>query len=915
MGKLILKVFWGSVAACFFAITLVVSTIIYFSLSLPQISSLSDYKPPIPSQILSKRGVVLAEIGIEKREIVKMEDIPKVIIDAFLSAEDDSFYEHKGVDYFGVLRALIVNIKAGKVVQGGSTITQQVAKSLLLSNERSISRKIKDFLLAQKIEKRFSKEEILYLYLNQVYLGGGFYGVKSAFRGYYGKELVEATIAEAAMIAGLLVAPGKYSPYINPGYAKKRQAYVLKRMYENKRISFEELQKAKSEVLEFKIRKKRGFKAGYFTDWVRQRVVKVIGEEKFLKEGFRVQTTLDWSLQRIAEKEVKRGVKEIDKRQGFLGPIASLDDSSQEDSFEINFRRDVLRDASQFFTLGEDDQRKYQYEIDEEGVSQIEDAHKEKVLDLGGKNFYPGYIKSDPFIKHLIVGNTYKAIVKKVDDSSRIVYVSLGKVTGIIPFNYFSWAHERVIDEKRKYFQPLMVPSKILKKGDVVLVELKRLKVRATSYFYKTFLKRIRKQKEIYKKVRAEKYLLCMLDQEASAQGALVSVSPKNGDIISFVGGKDFEKSQFNRAIQSKRQPGSSFKPFLFAAALENGFTPSSVIIDSPEALGGVNQDLNWKPRNYDGKFKGPITFRKALEQSRNVPTIKIAKELGVSKITDFVKRIGLNVRLEEDLSLALGSFGVSLVDIVSAYSIFPNGGKKVQLKSIVSIVDRDGNYYDFNEYKQSKAEEVKESKDEFLTSEEVLSENLEGKDFESDGLTKKVNPYHLSLGGDQVYDRRLSYIMSNLLKGVVVNGTGRRAKSLSHFLGGKTGTTNSYVDAWFLGFSHNLVTGVWTGFDDNKTLGFGETGSRSALPIWKGYMSAGLKKYGEHDFKIPLGIINVLIDPKKGTLADENTQETFMEAYVEGTEPGVQDMMALSESKEHEGSEILGDDEYYNNQ
>ena len=247
-----------------------------------------------------------------------MEDIPKVVIDAFLSAEDDSFYEHKGVDYLGVLRALIVNIKAGKVVQGGSTITQQVAKSLLLSNERSISRKIKDFLLAQKIEKKFSKEEILYLYLNQVYLGGGFYGVKSAFRGYYGKELVEASIAEAAMIAGLLVAPGKYSPYINPGYAKKRQAYVLKRMYENKRISLEELQTAKKEVLKFKIRKKRHFKAGYFTDWVRQRVVKIIGEERFLSEGFRVQTTLDWSLQKIAEKEVKKVLKKLIKGRAFL---------------------------------------------------------------------------------------------------------------------------------------------------------------------------------------------------------------------------------------------------------------------------------------------------------------------------------------------------------------------------------------------------------------------------------------------------------------------------------------------------------------------------------------------------------------------------------------------------------------------
>ncbi|MDC0255464.1 PBP1A family penicillin-binding protein [Bacteriovoracales bacterium] len=904
MGKLILKIFWGSITAFFLAITSIVSVIIYFSLSLPQISTLSDYKPPVPSQILSKRGVVLAEIGLEKRDIAKMEEIPKVLIDAFLSAEDDSFYKHKGVDYLGVLRALVVNIKAGRIVQGGSTITQQVAKSLLLSKERSVSRKIKDFLLAQKIEKRFSKEEILFLYLNQVYLGGGFYGVKSAFRGYYGKELAEATIAESAMIAGLLVAPGKYSPYISPEYAKKRQSYVLKRMYENKRISIEEYKKAKNERLMFKIRRKKTFKAGYFTDWVRQRVISIIGEKRFLRDGFRVQTTLDWPLQKVAEREVRKGVKGIDKRQGFLGPLTTFNDLLQEEEFEINFRKEMLKGDSQYFYLTEDNQKKYEYEFDEEIFSKAITHQDEWIKEIGEKNFYPGYLKSDQFVKHLEVGKSYKAIVKKVDDYSRMIYVSLGKVTGVIPYNNFNWAHERVIDEKRKYFQPVTRPSKIVKKGDVILVEVKKAKVRATSYFHKPFLKRIKKQKDIYSKLRTERYVLCMLDQNADAQGALVSIAPKNGEIVSFVGGKDFEISQFNRAIQSKRQPGSSFKPFLFAAALENGFIPSSIIIDSPEALGGVNDDLNWKPRNYDGKFKGPITFRKALEQSRNVPTIKIAKELGVSKITNFVKRIGLEVKLEEDLSLALGSFGVSLVDIVSAYSIFPNGGKKIKLKSIVSIIDRNGNYYDFSEYKDSKLAVEPEQKEEALEEE-----------FDNGEKVKKVNPYHLSLGGNQVYDRRLSYIMSNLLKGVVLNGTGRRAKSLSHFLGGKTGTTNSYVDAWFLGFSHNLVTGVWTGFDDNQTLGWGETGSKSALPIWKGFMNAGLKKFGEHDFKIPLGIINVLIDPKKGILADENTQETFMEAFVEGTEPGNQDNLTLSENKDQDSGDILADDEYYNNQ
>ena len=310
------------------------SVIAYFSFSLPQISSLKDYRPSIPSQILAKDGTVLAEIGKEKRSITQVEEIPKRIINAFLSAEDDNFYEHTGVDYFGVLRAAIANLRAGKVVQGGSTITQQVAKSLLLSSERSISRKIKDFLLARKIEKKLSKQEILFLYLNQVYLGGGYYGIKAAIKGYYEKELTEASIAETAMIAGLLVAPGKYSPYVNPKYAKKRQRYVLGRMFATNKITEKEYQDALSEKIKFRARKSNHFKAGHFTDWVRQRVIGLVGKEKFLNGGFKVLTTLDWDLQQVAEKEVLKGAKQIDKRQGFKGPIGFVEPEKHLEIFK-----------------------------------------------------------------------------------------------------------------------------------------------------------------------------------------------------------------------------------------------------------------------------------------------------------------------------------------------------------------------------------------------------------------------------------------------------------------------------------------------------------------------------------------------------------------------------------------------------
>ena len=422
------------------------------------------------------------------------------------------------------------------------------------------------------------------------------------------------------------------------------------------------------------------------------------------------------------------------------------------------------------------------------------------------------------------------------------------------------------------------------------------------------------------KKVKAEiykqNYLKLMLDQEPDVEGALVAMNPDNGNIISLVGGANFKKSQFNRAIQSKRQPGSSFKPILFAAALENGYTPASIIIDSPETLGGVDETLNWKPRNYDGKFKGPTTLRNSLEQSRNVPTVKIASDLGVQTILDFVDRIGLDAELDQDLSLSLGSFGVTLMDLVGTYAIFPNGGRKVIPKSIVSITDRFGNAVAFDEsYEDLKPSEKKET---VLTESTPIPEIPTPEatcEEQQDLADEKQNPFLLTLGGDQVYDSRLAYLMTNLLRGVVLHGTGRRAKSVSTFLGGKTGTTNNYVDAWFLGFSQNIVTGVWTGFDENQTLGWGESGAKAALPTWKEFMAAGLKKYGEYDFRPPLGIVNVLIDKETGKPVNSGSERGFLEAFVEGTEPGAQVETDEETQENASNGPILEEDEYYNNQ
>jgi penicillin-binding protein 1A len=892
----------------------VFSVMIYFSFSLPKISSLADYKPAIKSQILSKDGVVLAEIGVENRDIVQMNEIPKLIVDAFLSAEDAQFYEHTGVNYLGIIRAMLANLKAGRVVQGGSTITQQVAKSLLLTRERSITRKIKDFLLAQKIEKRFSKDEILFLYLNQVYLGGGYYGVKSAYRGYFDKDLTESTVAEAALIAGLLVAPGKYSPYINPKYAKKRQGYVLGRMLANGKISKEQYEAAVKEKIKYRLRRGGEFKAAYFTEHVRQKVIEIVGEKNFLKNGFKVLTTLNYELQSIAEKEVLKGARGIDKRQGFKGAIKNIDELNRNE-FLVKFRKELYKKKSHYFILADDLKRQYEVEFSEDELDKVLEKKNEERATIYNSRFRSGYIEEDPLLENLNEGEFHDAMVEATDDRARIIYISLGGVTGIIPYKYFRWAHERSLSENRQYFPYVTAPSSIVKAGDIIRIKIQKKKIDLRSQVYSNFKSYIDKSRD-KEFLAKQKYLLCSLEQEPEVQAALLSLNPFSGEIVSMVGGTDFNKSKFNRALQSKRQPGSSFKPVLFAAGLENGYSPNTLILDTPEALGGNDSSLNWKPRNYDGKFKGAMTFRESLEQSRNIPTIKIAMKLGMSKIFEYLNRVGFDAEMPNDLSISLGSFGATLLEMVKTYSVYPNGGKKISPKFITSIVDRDGKEYLVQEeINKESTEEVSEEENKEVKEEtpEQIAENGEKVEMEKEA----VNPFMLSLNEEQVYDPRLAYIMTNLLKGVVHNGTGRRAKQVSNFLGGKTGTTSSYVDAWFMGFSQNIVTGVWAGFDNNKTMGWGETGSKSALPIWSAYMKESIKKYGERDFQIPLGILNVYIDKKNGRATEQNEPNAFLESFVEGTEPGNETISSFFKKKETAQAEgdVFEDEEYYNNQ
>lgn len=929
MSKLVKKFLYFSFICGILGFFGGVGTLYYINDNLPEVESLNVYEPSVPSFITARNGEVLAKLSVEDRQVIEIDKIPPVIIQSFLAAEDDNFYNHAGFDILGFLRALVANIKARRFVQGGSTITQQVAKSFLLTNERSIIRKLKDILLALKIERKFSKKDILHLYLNQVYLGGGYYGVKSAFSGYFGKDLSDVTIAEAAMVAGLLVAPGRYSPYINPEYAKHRQRYVLGRLKATEKITPEQYEAAMSEKIEYRLKKSSLFKAGYFTDWVRQRFVNLVGKEKFLTGGYRIKTTLNMKLQEVAEEEILKGVKEIDKRQGFVPPTKNIlikeNDTFPSEEYKkyvTDFRKEKYRDRSNFFTINELFEKEFEVHVQKDEIENLfkQDESLSDIKNL--RFFFQGYHPKDPFLEYIKKDEVYPAVVVKAFNRGEVIIVEVGGIRGVIQEKGYAWAHERNILETPLWHSPVSRPSKLVKPGDIINVKIKSKQIELLKSYSKEYFKRVVETQAFKKNVelfKQQSFLDCELEQSPEVQAALVSISPQTGEIISFVGGSDFSKSQFNRVIQSLRQPGSSFKPILYAAGLENGYRPNSIIIDSPEALASNDIGVNWKPRNYDGKFKGPMTLRRALETSRNIPTIKLAQEVGVSKIHEFAKRIGFKADMDKDLSLSLGSFGATLLDMTRAYAIFPSGGRNLEPISILEIRDREGNLVEFyerdgelglGEYVENKVQEEPKSTETIKAETPKVEEETElaeGTEPEKEKEVK-VNPFVERLNSKQVYDERLAYLMTNLLKGVVSSGTGAKARSLSPFVGGKTGTTSNYVDAWFIGFASNIATGVWTGFDQNQTMGYGEAGSKSSLPIWKAYMEKALEELGKVDFQVPDGIVNVYINKETGLPEDG---ASYLESFVEGYEPGSE----VEEEKLDEDTKlnIIEEDDFYN--
>ena len=723
-----------------------------YSNKIPDYKFLKNYKPPVSSKVYSGNGTLVADFSREKRIFVPIESIPKNVINSFLSAEDKNFFSHPGVDAKGVLRAVInniSNIKNSKRLEGASTITQQVAKNFLLTNEVSFNRKIKEAILAFRIERTLSKERILELYLNQIYLGGGAYGVAAASLEYFDKSIRDLDYSEAALLAALPKAPSKYNPYRNKELAKFRRNLVLKNLYENNYINYKRYSDLIFKNIELKKKEKVFLEdSQYYIEDVRKKIINDFGFEKVYKQGFNINTPIDLDLQKIATNSLRKGLIDYDRRNGWRGPI-------------INIKN-----------------------FNENWSTNLEKYNLEKTI------------------------NWKLAIIKELKNYSAIIQLENG-LEGIILQQDISWTKKDIKD--------------LFKIGDVIYV----------------------------KKIDNNNY---SLKQEPFVNGAIVAMDPFTGRVLALSGGFSFKKSEFNRATQASRQPGSAFKPFVYALALENNYTPSTLILDAPLVL-DQGEDLKlWKPENYGKKFYGLSTLRTGLEKSRNLMTIRIAQDLGLNKVISFSEQLGIYEDPDELLSISLGSAETTLIKLTSAYSAFVNGGKLVSPILIDRVQDSEGNTIINNELRKC------------LDCDKIS--------YLSDNYPKIKDDYK------QIFSEQTAYQMTSILEGVVQRGTGKKLKDLNLNIGGKTGTTNKNTDTWFIGFTSNLVVGVYVGLDNPQSLGKNETGAKTALPIFKYFLESAINKSEARPFKVPNEMIMMVIDPNTGQKMKFSTKNAIIENY-----------------------------------
>lgn len=855
-----------------FAGGLIVAFIVMLFLNrgLPSIESLQNYRPQVVSRVFSEHGELVGEFYDQRRIVAN--EIPELVKAAFIAAEDRNFYSHKGIDFFGLMRAAYVNLLAGGYRQGASTITQQVARSFLLSPEKTITRKLKEMILASQIESSLTKDQILHLYLNHIYLGRGAYGIASAAEIHFGKRLDQVNLAEASILAGLPQAPSRYSPEKNPDRVKRRQLYVLKQMREAGFIDDQLYDEAANSTVYIEPRRDLNkTKAPYFVEHVRQYLMKKYGARMVLQDGLRVYTTIDADMYRYAQNSLRKGLSDLDKRQGYRGPLEKRSADKIDDYFEG--RKFQERDTGNVVVNQEFE------------VSQEETKGKGAILMKAGAQ--------------LKVGDFLEGIVVRVEDKEEQVFVEyepgyLARLT----LDDMKWATERARPEDDdQIIQRVSKVSDVLSIGDVVLISVKSLKEK----------KEEPKEGEVEEEAtpdvvneEAKQVIEASLEQHTEVQGAILSVDSRSGYVRSMVGGYDFKRSEFNRAIQAKRQPGSAFKPVVYATALEKGLTPATVIQDSPITFENMADEKKWRPNNYDRRFIGDTTLRNSLLASRNITTIKLLNRVGLDAVMKYARRFGIKSLLNRDFTLALGSSVMTLEEILQPYVVFSNGGYPKKPIYIKKILDRDGNVLEDNTWESievSVLEALRTNVSQLkkdVASVELVLKQLEGEPEETvsfltntdDPLDSKEETKTTPLQPGQVLSTETSFLMTHLLKENVLYGTGRRVRELKRPASGKTGTTDDNRDAWFIGFTPTMVTGVWVGYDDLRVLGRYETGGRAAAPIWLEYMISAMEPFPKKDFQVPDNIEFARIDPKSGQLATSKTRGGVFEAFVKGTAP-----------------------------
>ena len=751
MNKFLQNILFISLSLVLLLGILIFGVLWTYSNNIPDYKFLKNYKPPVSSKVYSGDGELVADFSREKRVFVPYNSIPKNVINSFLSAEDKNFFSHPGVDAKGVIRAVINNISniiSSKRLEGASTITQQVAKNFLLTNEISINRKIKEAILAFRIERALSKERILELYLNQIYLGSGTYGVAAASLEYFDKSIKDLNYSEAALLAALPKAPSKYNPYRDLELAKFRRNLVLKNLFENNYLTSKWYKKLKEEDIKLKKTKKIFLEdAQYYIEDVRKSIIKSLSYDKVYNQGFNINSPINLKFQKIATEALRNGLISYDKRKGWRGALTNR-----------NYSKSWNKKLEKF-----DLENSINWEL---------------------------------------------AIIKKLNKFSAEIETK-NKLNGSIKFQDISWT-------KREF-------SQLLKVGDIIYV----------------------------KKIKDKNYSLKQLPK---INGGMVVMDPYTGRVLALSGGFSFKKSEFNRATQALRQPGSAFKPFVYALALENNYTPTSLVLDAPIVLEQGDGLKMWKPENYGKKFYGLSTLRMGLEKSRNLMTIRIAQDLGLSKITNSSKKLGIYDNPEELLSISLGSAETTLLKLTSAYSVFINGGKLVEPILIDRIQDSEG---------------------------KTVVNNDKRKCVNCDQISYLGNDYPtIKDNYKEVFSPQTAYQMTSILEGVVQRGTAKKLKDLKLDIAGKTGTTNKNTDAWFIGYTSNLLIGVYVGSDNPKSLGKFETGSKAALPIFKEFIKKTVKKSEARPFKAAEGTIMMVIDPITGEKEKFTSKNTITEKY-----------------------------------